>query len=557
MNNYRRLTKVFLKDIAYDPPKDKGRKVQILVLTIFAVVCIMIPIAVGSGLFTYLMTGSLVRAGHSAFGIQVMFHLISIFTMVFGINVIFNELYFSTDIDRLLPLPLRGREIAAAKFSAAYKMENVMQFILILACTIGFGLATDMPLWRWPIAILLGLTLSLIPMLYCAILGILLMAFTRVVKSRDTVRKISVVFMLVVFALMALALTTLKKVDVDSWIVNAASQDIPFVRIMNVVFFENALLVEFLNDGAVLPILLSAVLHLVILAIFLLVADRFYINSVSRLGEGTHRKKSTAHADRALQNALMKRSAFRSYVSKEWKILRRTPVFFTNCILITWIWPVFVVIAGVMTGTDMAPGAIRDRIGDGESGFALAVMIAAFAAPFIMGAMNSLGSNAFSREGKHYEVLQFLPVPVRTQWNAKAAIGIVVSFLGTAPFFLFFGIYGAVPVLQLILYILIAAAASVAVTYMGMLLDSVNPKLVWEDALSALRENYNTFFCMAIAIGIAAALGGICVALYLLAGVSVTLLGCGILVLTVLFDLWLYHRSMTRGVENVLHVGTE
>ena len=146
-------------------------------------------------------------------------------------------------------------------------------------------------------------------------------------------------------------------------------------------------------------------------------------------------------------------------------------------------------IAGVMTGTDMAPGAIRDRIGDGESGFALAVMIAAFAAPFIMGAMNSLGSNAFSREGKHYEVLQFLPVPVRTQWNAKAAIGIVVSFLGTAPFFLFFGIYGAVPVLQLILYILIAAAASVAVTYMGMLLDSVNPKLVWEDALSALREN--------------------------------------------------------------------
>ena len=92
---------------------------------------------------------------------------------------------------------------------------------------------------------------------------------------------------------------------------------------------------------------------------------------------------------------------------------------------------------------------------------------------------------------------------------------------------------------------------------MGMLLDSVNPKLVWEDALSALRENYNTFFCMAIAIGIAAALGGICVALYLLAGVSVTLLGCGILVLTVLFDLWLYHRSMTRGVENVLHVGTE
>ena len=554
MNNYRRLVRVFLKDIAYDPPKDKGRKVQILVLTIFAAVFIMIPIAVGSGLFTYLMTGSLVRAGHTAFGIQVMYHLISIFTMVFGINVIFNELYFSTDIDRLLPLPIRGREIAAAKFSAAYKMENVMQFILILSCTIGFGLSSDMPLWRWPIAILLGLTLSMIPMMYCAILGILLMAFTRVVKSRDTVRKISVIFMLVVFALMALALTTLKKVDVDSWIVNAASQDIPFVRVMNVVFFENALLVEFMNDGNVLSLLIYAVLHIAILAVFLLVADRFYINSVSRLGEGTHRSKHSAvHMDRALQ----KRDAFRSYIAKEWKILRRTPVFFTNCILITWIWPVFVVIAGVMTGMDMTPGAVRDRIGDGDTGFALGAMIAAFAAPFIMGAMNSLGSNAFSREGKHYEVLQFLPVPIRTQWNAKAAIGVMVTFLGTAPFFLFFGIYAGVPVLQILLYILITVAASVAVTYMGMLLDSVNPKLVWEDALSALRENYNTFFCMAIAIGIAALIGGACVALHLLLDAPVTLLGCGVLVLTVLFDIFIYHRSMTRGIENVLHVGSE
>ncbi len=554
MRNYRRLVKVFLKDIAYDPPKDKGRKAQILILTIFAVVFIMIPVAVGSGLFTYLMTRSLVRAGHAAFGLQVMYHLISIFTMVFGINVIFNELYFSTDIDRLLPLPLRGREIAGAKFGAAYRMENIIQFILIFSCTVGYGLASDMPLWRWPIAMILGFTLSLIPMLYCAILGILLMAFTRVVKSKDTVRRISIIFMIVVFALMAVALTSLKKVDVDSWIVNAASQDIPFLRIMDVVFYENKLMLDFMNDGNALAILIFVVLHLAILGIFLLVAERFYIDSVSRLGEGEHRAKNrVVHVERALR----RRSAFRAYMLKEWRILRRTPVFFTNCILITGIWPVFVVIAGAMTGTAMSPSALSERIGDGDTGFALGVMIAAFAAPFIMGAMNSLGSNAFSREGRHYEVIQFLPVPVSLQWNAKAAVGVLVSFLGTAPFFLFFGIYAGVPVLQILLYILLCGAASFGVTYMGMMLDSVNPKLVWEDALSALRENYNTFFGMAIAIGIAALFGGAAVLLHIFAELPVTLIGCGMLILAVLFGLVEYKRSMTRGLENVLHVGSE
>ncbi len=552
MKNYRRLVRVFLKDISYDPPKDKGRKIQILALSIFAVVGIMIPVAVGSGYFTYLMTDSLTLVDHTDFGLLVMYHLIGIFTMVFGINVIFNELYFSTDIDRLLPLPLRGREIAGAKFSAAYRMENIMQFIIILSCTIGFGVSVRMPLWKWPIAILMGFSLSLVPMLYCAIIGILLMAFTRVVRSKDTVRRISVIFMLVVFALAGLALASLKDLDVYDWIQSAAAQDIPFLNVMNVVFYQNVLLLDFLNGGNVFAILLYVVLHLAVLGIFLLVADRFYINSVSRLGEGTHRAKNkTVHMDRSLK----KSSPFRSYMRKEWRILRRTPVFFTNCVLITLIWPVFVVIVAALTGTSMAPAALHERIGDGDTGFALGVMIAAVAAPLVMGGMNSLGSNAFSREGKHFEVIQFLPLSIRDQWNAKAAVSILVCFLGTAPFFLFFGIYAGVPVLQVVLHVLLTAAGSVAVTYMGMLMDSVNPKLVWEDALSALRENYNTFFGMAIAIVIAAVLGGLAVLGFRLAGLSVLLLGCGMLVLLLGLCAYFYRRAMTRGIENVLHVG--
>ena len=119
MNNYKRLIRVFNRDISYEPPQDKIRRVQLKALAAFAVIFIMIPVAVGSGLFTYLMTRSLIRAGHGEFGLLVMYHLISIFTMVFGINVVFNELYFSRDLERLLPLPLKGREIAAAKFTAS------------------------------------------------------------------------------------------------------------------------------------------------------------------------------------------------------------------------------------------------------------------------------------------------------------------------------------------------------------------------------------------------------------------------------------------------------
>ena len=552
MNNYKRLIRVFNRDISYEPPQDKIRRVQLKALAAFAVIFIMIPVAVGSGLFTYLMTRSLIRAGHGEFGLLVMYHLISIFTMVFGINVVFNELYFSRDLERLLPLPLKGREIAAAKFTAAYRNENIIQFILIFSCTVGYGIAAEMPVWRWFIALIFGFFLSIVPMMYCAIFGILLMAFTRIVKSKDTVRRISIIFMLVVFGLAAYALTTLKTVDVDSWIVNAASQDIPFISIMNVVFAENSFLMMLVHDGNALGILFFILLHAVLIVLFLLVADRFYLDSVSRLGEGVHRaKKRAVH----LEKAMKKRSPLKSLMKKEWNILRRTPVFFTNCILVTAVWVVFVIIAGSMTGTDMTPSALNTLYNGGESGFALGVMIFSGAITMIMGSMNCLGSNCFSREGRHFEVLQYIPVPLNIQWHAKGMLGTLVTLLGTAPFFLIFGIYAGLPVHHILLHILLSAASSFGITYLGMMLDSINPKLAWEDALTALRENYNTFFCMALAIGIAAVMAGIGILVYAVLGLPTAAAGVVLLLIVALFDYLIYRKCMTRGLENIRRVG--
>ena len=550
MKNVLRLIRVFNRDISYEPPKDKIRRRQLKFLAAFAVIFIMIPVAVGSGLFTYLMTKSLIRAGHGEFGLLLMYHLISIFTMVFGMNVVMNELYFSADIDRLLPLPLKGREIAMAKFAAAYRNENVIQFLLILSCTVGYGIAAEMPLWRWPIALLFGLALSLVPMLYCGIIGILLMSFTRVLKSKDAVRRISIFFLLIVFALAGVALATLKKTDVDGWLVSAAQQDILFVRIMNIVFSENAFLLSVMHEGDFLGILLFLVVNAAFLLVFLLAADRFYLSSVSRLGEGEHRAKGHK-ADAAM--VLRKRTPLKACMAKEWKILRRTPVFFTNCILVTGIWVVFVVIAGFMTGTDMTPDGLHTLYDGGSSGFALGVMLFSAAITLLMGSMNCLGSNAFSREGRHFEAIHSFPLELSVQWNAKGYLGTIVTAVGTAPFFLIFGIYAGLPVHHFLLHMALSLAASFGITYLGMLLDSVNPKLAWEDALTALRENYNTFFCMAIALGMAALIAGFGFLLYALLSLPVAVIGLLLLCIILVFDFLIYRRCMTRGLENIRH----
>ena len=58
-SKYRLLTKTILKSNAMDDPKDKGRKIKNIALSIFAVVFVMIPVVVVSGIFTFLATKSL------------------------------------------------------------------------------------------------------------------------------------------------------------------------------------------------------------------------------------------------------------------------------------------------------------------------------------------------------------------------------------------------------------------------------------------------------------------------------------------------------------------
>ena len=158
-----------------------------------------------------------------------------------------------------------------------------------------------------------------------------------------------------------------------------------------------------------------------------------------------------------------------------------------------------------------------------------------------------------------YNILLTVPfgIYLRYYFNLSLRRTVLHSFLlslfyETSQITAFFGIYAGVPVHHILLMILFAAAASFGVTYLGMLLDSVNPKLVWEDALTALRENYNTFFCMAIALGIAAVIAGLGILLYALLSLPVALIGLIFILATLCFDYLIYKKCMRRGVENII-----
>ena len=170
----------------------------------------------------------------------------------------------------------------------------------------------------------------------------------------------------------------------------------------------------------------------------------------------------------------------------------------------------------------------------------------------IVAALNSLSSNAISREGKHFSFMKYIPVSYETQWNVKTFVGILFPAIGVLIYFIPACILIHVPVVHIIMFTLLSLMSITFVASMGIYIDSIQPKLIWDDEMSALRENYNTFFSMAIAIAFTAI---VCVGGFFLfcnthitIGVTALIL-IAILAAANLIVLYLTNRSGVHNIE--------
>ena len=522
---------------------NKKRKAWILGFTVFVLLFVVLPVTVMTGIFTFLTTAKLSEYGHPEFGVKLMYGLISIFTVVFGINVIFNELYFEDDISYLLPLPLKPEELVLSRFFAVFIGENMMQFAVVIAVVTGFGIAHPMNVLQWIFALAGGFLLPIIPTAVIAILGMLLMTFTRFIKKKETVRRISFAIILLILAAGAVMLVSIDIEDIVTYIIEGTAVDILFVRILDVLFPQTGMIASFMASGSVLPLLVYAVICVISVLLLAVASHFFYMESVTRLNETTHVQKNAVSSVSSVS-----RTAGMTLFVKEMRMLVRTPAFMTNCVAANFVWPVFVPIFGKIMGADMSRGAVALYF-DVPKHVSVSLMVI-LAVTMVTAAMNCLGSDAFSREGKGFDYIKSIPVSYKLQWNVKLVAAMVWTLAGTVPFFVFFVIYAGFEAGTAVLAILTVCAACFFVTELGMLLDSLNPKLFWLDALSALRENYNTVFCMGITIVSCAVL---CAVLFFIPSPVVS---SGIIAaILIAADVVLYLVSMSSGVRNIMQVG--
>lgn len=545
MKVYRQLVRTFTNSGEMEMPKSRKQKLFYAIMGVIAVCFIMIPCCLLIGYLSYGIT--LALGNGCADGTLFIIHFIALFSIVFGVNVILNVFYFAGDIPYILPLPIPPYKVIAAKFTTAYLSESVMQILILISALVGYYFAAGIRWWLLPFALIGTVTLPLVPLAYCGIVCVVVMAFTKWVRKKSHARKLSVIIFLIMLIVAVYCVSLLKDIDMMRFTEQLKEGESTFFHAMNILFPTNYFFGQMLTRQSLLAFLWYVLVTVFCIGVFLFLAQKLYYRGILGLGaEGDGRKPKTVRI-----KAVKATKPWVAYWKKELLVLFRTPAFFLNCIAVNGLWPVLAYAIYAMQSDSLAFKGfyVYYRIGNEMTQWIITLLV--LVVTVLMTAANSIASSSITREGKQYGFMKYIPLSYKTQFHIKAMASVLISAVFVEFYVIVLCMMLKVPLLTSLFYILASLLEVVFISYLGLFLDTVNPKLIWDDELNALRGNYNIFFNMAYAMLMALIFVAVLAALYFFTKLPLWVLDIIVVLLLVAANGWMISLCLKKGIKNL------
>ncbi len=528
-------------------PKEKRDRRTYTVFGGAALLLIMIPCCVIVGVISYFMTQAMMEAGGKEEGMLFLIQFISACAMIFGLHVMVSEFYFSSDIEYLLPLPIRSHELIFAKFLVTYQAESVMEFMVIFSAYIGYILAIGIT----PLGVITGLlgtvTLPIVPLVYCGIISMVIMYLFQGIRNRKILNLVMAVMTFALLLGVFLSFRGLEGFSVDTYVESLSSGDNSFLKVMNIIFYPGYLLIHAAAVQSWGAAGLYLLLTVLLLAAFLGIANLIYLPGLySFLSVATKKKEKEAVPGKEKAH-----SPGYAYFQKELRILFRTPAYVSNCLIVNLIWPVLILVVCLMQKGSHTIEQFIHMYHDRNILAMILVLGIFLEIAALATAANSLASSAFTREGAHIDFMKYIPVPYRTQIQVKGAISLLFSIPGYLIDAAVLSVILKLKPGEVLYYILTGSLVIVFITCLGLVLDATHPKLIWEDELNALRGNLNVFFNMAFAILATVVICGFGFLLYLIPHSTIGFIYILYALLLMILDIYMYHYTMKQTVQRL------
>jgi len=416
--------------------------------------------------------------------------------------------YFAKDVEYVLPLPLKPTQIIGAKFAVALLFEYLLALAII--GTMFFALWDFVPAGILTFnTIITILTLPILPMVYSTVLVMLLMRVSRLGRNPDRYTMFVGILAVVLAVGLTIYMGQAFQIDNDALIALLSDQPTALTT-LDTIFIGNGFAAlgfgaNTLFGGALHNQIINLAITTAALVIFFALAKLLYFPGVIGLSEsGSPGKKSTIED---ISKNTKGQSKFLSYLSKEMKLIFRSPTVFVNCIVGALIMPVLLLIMAVPLMRSDDFGELFNMVDLSDQRTATFSLVIMACIGFYMGGMVTIASTSISREGKNLFIMKYLPISYTTQLLAKAMSGVVILIPTLLLMAIPLQIIFQAPIWLLICGTILMFPGGLFVNFLGLYVDLLRPKLTWDNEQAAVKQSLNVLTVMLVSWVLATVIG--------------------------------------------------
>lgn len=498
------LSRILAKNTSiFDTGKSKFSKFLLPILIIA-----FVPFGVMIGYFTSLAYDGLIGIQQAGAIIAFALGMTSVFVFFFGIFHTLGSFYYSEDINILLPMPFKPYHILGSKLLVLLLYEYLTEAILLAPVLIVFGIKSNAGIAYILMAIVIYLLLPIIALIMSSIIVMVIMRFTNVGKHKERLRYIGgILALFMALGMNFLFQSRMQNMEDESAIIRMfAEGNNTFISLISKIFPGTNFATNALTNPGSLEGLLMFLLFVTIcaagLAIFFSLGQAIYFTGVLGMSE-VSAKRQKLNPTKLNQHTVQKTPVL-SLMSRDIKVLLRSPVYFLNCVLMTVLMPIIFVVAFLfIPSSDPEIEMVMNFLTQSESQGQVLAGIISFL--MVMAGLNSITPTAFSRDGKSTYVLKYLPASMNQIVYAKVLVGIAFSVISAIICSIGF-ILLSIPMNIIIPGLSIGILAIILINQIGIVFDLLNPKLSWDNEQQAVKQNVNVLFNLVAIILIAVVL---------------------------------------------------
>lgn len=487
MNKIVSLTKVLIKN-SFQKYNENNKNKSI----VGKVILYIILGAYLMGIFAFLSYGlitTLKQVNQETMFIGIFFLGLALLTIIQSIISATNIFYFSKDIEYILPLPLKPKEILISKLNVILITEYIMEIIFAITPITLYGIITGQGVLFYIISLLVLLVFPIIPILIATFIIMIIMSFSKGAKNKDRFRLIAPLIGIILAVIMSFSLSGTSNYSEDDLLnalkqansmVEMVSDNLPIIKpAINAIV--NSSFIEFLK-----LLIITAILYI----LFILLGNKIYFRGVvGNLSSGTKKGKKIKLKD------IKANTVRKSYVLKEFKTLLKNPIFFIQCVLPSVLMPViFLGIFIVSLNSNNSQETLNEFksvLGNYiETPIGLAVIISVTE---FLTSMLYIAPTAISRDGQNAIFMKYIPISYYKQLIYKGIPNIFFGTITSIMVMAFIYILAKPSILFLATIFVINLILLILQTLLMELVDLRKPKLEWTTEYAVVKQNLNLF----------------------------------------------------------------